>query len=373
MPKPARIDALANDRRTRTRAQLHSILIGCAWTLLLVACRGETDSLVPPDAGLDSTKTAASDDADANHSDCGTAPVCFPDGGGWCWSTPSASKVRLASVWGGGDNDVWVGTYNGVLHWNECQWKPFLLVVNDLENVRGVGGSGVNDAWAVGSDGSYYEGGLIWHWNGKAWSRDSVWRAGDLNAVWASSPTDAWVVGAYFGGGVAEHWNGSAWSDNLVGYTFPLTTVWGSGPNDAWAGGGVVGQNKTGAFLHWDGQVWAHPSGGPTGAISIWGTGPKDVWVGEKSLFHYDGVTWSSVPGSALIAGFDPKAFWGSGPSDVWTVGSYGANGEKKAIWHWDGAVWNPLDTVGSLNTVWGRSAHDVWAVGDNGTILHHQ
>src|SRR3954451_19748239 len=49
-----------------------------------------------------------------------------------------------------------------------------------------------------------------------------------LNAGWAVSPSDVWMVGE---AGAIEHWDGTSWTASLSPTMKGLKSVWASGPN----------------------------------------------------------------------------------------------------------------------------------------------
>ncbi len=90
----------------------------------------------------------------------------------------------------------------------------------------GVAATSGRNAWAVGYVGYFSKGRqartLIEHWNGRAWrvkQSPNPGGAGDVNylqAVAATSSSNAWAVGEYSKGSsgfhaLLEHWNGRAW------------------------------------------------------------------------------------------------------------------------------------------------------------------
>ena len=88
-------------------------------------------------------------------------------------------------------------------------------------------GVDANNIWAVGSQ--------ISRWTGTEWL--------DLGysnllytyrGVWASSPTNVWVVGD---GGFIAHGNGYEFTQVPNPTSWNLNAIWGSGPNDIWAVG----------------------------------------------------------------------------------------------------------------------------------------
>jgi len=54
----------------------------------------------------------------------------------------------------------------------------------------------------------------------------------NLSAVWGSGPNDVWAVGD---NGTIVRWNGAVWSPVASGTTNDLLGIWGSGPDDIWA------------------------------------------------------------------------------------------------------------------------------------------
>ena len=110
------------------------------------------------------------------------------------------------------------------LHWDGTAWHSVPVPQPDrFHNLLGVAATSASNAWAVGD---YGMGGpshtLVLQWNGTAWTRvpspSPGGQAGDdsLQAVAATSATDAWTVGSYDNGQAAGtlilHWDGTAWT-----------------------------------------------------------------------------------------------------------------------------------------------------------------
>jgi len=214
--------------------------------------------------------------------------------------------------------------------------------------LNGVWASSPSDVWLVGAAGTAL------HWDGNAWLGVATGTTKELRAAWGSASNDIWVVGGDpsipASTGVVLHWDGSAWSTAITG-TSALTAVWGSSANDVWAAG------YSGTILHWNGSSWSATSGTTTALSSIWGSGANDVWaVGTGATLHWDGSTWSSVPGASGLT-----AVWGASANDVWGATQYGW------ILHWNGTAWSSVVSTGTtaaLTAIWGSSANDVWVVG---------
>ena len=113
---------------------------------------------------------------------------------------------------------------------------------------------------------------------------------GGLDAVAATSASDAWAVGGYststVGRALIEHWNGTQWCrvpSPQPGTSDGLTGVAAISPTDAWAVG-TYGIFKT-LILHWDGTAWAKvPSPNPSSVginqlDAVAGTSATDAWA----------------------------------------------------------------------------------------------
>jgi hypothetical protein len=236
-----------------------------------------------------------------------------------------------------------------------------------------------------------------------------------LEGVTALSPTDAWAVGRFFDTAssqtktLTQHWDGAAWtivpSPNVgSGGISVLEAVDATSATDAWAVGHftVEGSGEgTGRTLveRWDGSEWqvvpspnAGLEEGGNGTLSgVLALAPDDVWaVGshypavefptlQPLIEHWDGEEWEVVPGPSRSPGpwSELKAVSGSGPADIWAVGVRDARvgdvlTERALILHWDGEAWKrvraPLPaarrTPFLLHDVVALSSTDAWAVG---------
>ena len=235
--------------------------------------------------------------------------------------------------------------------------------------------------------------------------------AGGLNAVAATSPTDAWSVGSLFvqsdqtGHTLIEHHDGTAWSvvsspDGPNAVQSSLDDVAARTPVDAWAVGTFIRPNNLIRTLieHWDGSAWHRvkspnagtPAGGSLSGVAAIAAG--DVWAvgsfgqgapGRTLTEHWDGATWSVVP--SPNKGAFPNALSAVAavaPDDVWAVGTWFTKAfvDRTLILHWDGAAWHRLKSpnVGQvendLTSVAAIAADDVWAVGFHGahTLTMH-
>jgi hypothetical protein len=175
-----------------------------------------------------------------------------------------------------------------ILHWNGTSWKqvpspdPSGPALD--QELTSVASSSAQDAWAVGF---YYTGldkSMILHWNGSSWKQVTSPNPGSqgtfLYGVRSTSASNAWAVGSAFNGTADKtliaHWDGSAWTQvktpNPGGATQnnDLNAVAATTATDAWA----VGEYGTGTgtrtlALHWDGSAWTQVTTPDLGGSSI--------------------------------------------------------------------------------------------------------
>jgi hypothetical protein len=217
-----------------------------------------------------------------------------------------------------------------------------------------------------------------------SWTNWSIPGAGDWTGVWASGPSDVYVVGT----GIL-HWDGSNWSTGPMMQS-GFTDVWGSGPNDVYAvGSGVLAHWDGAGWSIWDGLRWraAQEAGaGPAGLgsfESVWGSGPDDVYAvgsgwdpnGQGGLMlHWNGQSWSQVADPVLQTASDLNSVWGTGPGDVFVAGAVldpVPNGDgyptyHHVVFHWDGSRWSNVFTPDGavFYGFAGSGRNDVFAVG---------
>lgn len=196
---------------------------------------------------------------------------------------------------------------------------------------------------------------------------------GDLVAIWASGPSDAWAGGD---NGVMLHWNGAAWSSVDPGTTNHIAAIWGSSASDVWAVAGGLGGPNTANLVHWNGGAWSAVDAGTAMNLKgVWGTGPSDVYVAGASgvagtVQHFDGTSWSNVWASDATS---PEAVFGSGSKDVSIVGEdiYPTFGDHFIL---HGATSGFTEVASGaaqyLASGWSASQDDAWAMGLGG-MLH--
>ena len=141
--------------------------------------------------------------------------------------------------------------------------------------------------------------------------------------------------------------------------------------DDVWAVG------NAGVILHWTkNSGWAFETTPPTGNApfyDVWGTSRSNVWVvGNGDIFHYDGMSWTSIPNP--VAQGTLRAIWGSASTDVWAVG-YDTAQTRGLVLRYNGSSWAPTGSPSifdnqSFTAINGSGPRDIWLAG-NEKVFH--
>ncbi len=254
-----------------------------------------------------------------------------------------------------------------------------------------------NDVWAVGNtvvNGTDQP--LAARFNGTSLSAvptPTLSQGGNFYGVAAAASNDVWAVGYQNVGSslntLIEHWDGTSWSivssPQLPNGAY-LQAVTAVSSTDVWAAGDN-NVSKEGVLIeHWNGKSWSVVSSSAfTGKGPIYGISAdasNDVWaVGGNTSLHFNGTSWSDVPGVSTV---NMGAVTALSPTNVWAVGvGPGATRNsfpRGAIVHFNGTSWsivaspNPHTNVNSgLGSVAAVSANDIWATGsDAGPLVEN-
>lgn len=287
------------------------------------------------------------------------------------------TTISVAAVWLGGDSIYF--------------WNGSTLVAQETtagHAHRAVWAAALNDAWAVGDNGSSSP--IVSRWDGSVWSDMGSLPSGmpPLKGLYGFSPSDVWMCGDKIIIGpvaFAYRWDGSAWHNELPGQSnIYLRAVWGPDNSDVWiVGGGTSGQRRvfrgSAGSMSEDGMTMSMDGGWFNG---VWGTASSNVLlVGANGwspnagcIYRWDGAS----PTKELDGDYqpDPAGFgelygvWGVDNNNIWAVGD-------DVILYNDGSSWAkqslPVSGV-TFHSVWGTAVDDVYAVGDDGTdryLLH--
>ncbi len=127
-------------------------------------------------------------------------------------------------------------------------------------------GSSPTDVWAVGSGSNYNE--EIWHYDGKEWKTDGVWRGIHPWCIYGFAKDDVWIAGS---DGEIWHYDGNDWSRSLsyhkeLNFKYEriyFMDIWGDRPNNVYAVGfadsidASVGDVRFGIMMHYNGAKWS--------------------------------------------------------------------------------------------------------------------
>lgn len=242
--------------------------------------------------------------------------------------------------------------------------EPLPLPPDPYPMVTAIGGTGVNDVWAMANGGIYHYDG---HWS--RWPQSEPIRASW--SVAAVAKNDVWAVGSH---GSVAHFDGSAWTaQELPGVEYDLVHV-AAWPGSVWA----TGASNT--LHHFDGKSWSQVAPevfADARLHQLFGTGPNNIYVviSDKDtkvprIGHFDGSRWSVFhvgrPGQI-------GTLHGTAANDIWAVG-WTRDGLYRGgqIHHFDGTTWTetPIPEDVAVWSVYATSRDVVWAAADKGRIL---
>jgi hypothetical protein len=224
---------------------------------------------------------------------------------------------------------------------------------------------------------------------------------GGLNAVAATAPDAAWVVGYT---GLADnykdwrtlmlHWDGTRWTRVaspavLNGALGSIEGITALSPTDAWAVGFTNPSTiPKPLLLHWDGTQWtqvtdALPTSGSLEAITItakgggWAVG-QEVTAAKASkplILRWDGHGWHKIPGPAAPDESAPKSVAVTSQDTAWATAFVhtASNSWRPEMMRLTASSWGqaafPLDRP-NIQLFQVASAPDgtAWAVGQDAT-----
>ena len=211
----------------------------------------------------------------------------------------------------------------------------------------------------------------------------------NMRDIWASSPTDVYVVGHNFlNRGQMYHYDGKTWREILQIHpdergnaAIGLAAIFGFGPTDIW----VVGQRiyvnpnrppnylDSSLVIHYDGRQWREQRiEGGRYLKAVWGNSPVSLWAGgwTKYIYRYDGALWQrdSLPITVQTDGFfQVEAFEGTASGGVFAIGNTHHNSTATTIHYFFQRRenrWIVVDSFfvapGRIESKWGRV--DLWS-----------
>lgn len=240
------------------------------------------------------------------------------------------------------------------------------------ESLYGIWGSGTNDIFAVGNNGT------ILHYNGTSWSSMNSGTTNPLYGAWGFASNDVYAVGEKL---TILHYNGTSWTKMAAsnpGFSPLFRAIWGASNSDLWAvGSGYL-------RMHYNGTAWSGSTNIITNNLyACWGSSSSYVLaVGDfGSVYRYNGTSWS---GDLDVSNINDlwlcfEGIWGVNSSEVYLVGDYDPNGtgdgdNSGTVIKYTGSEWISLwkDSIPELRGIWGVSSTDFYVVGLKGSIAHY-
>jgi hypothetical protein len=195
------------------------------------------------------------------------------DGNGWQEDGHYFGVTSVYTLFATSPSDVWLGTqWNFSMgpthHFDGNSWST--KQTGSDSGVISIWGSGPNDVWALGGDGT------ILHYVGSSWTTGVP--STQANALFGTSANDVWAVGAD-----VRHFDGTSWQLSALTPASEWSSISGVGPDQIWALG------KDAGVFRYDGTDWAEVSqpGMPDGGSRIWVASPEELFVIHDGDIYY--------------------------------------------------------------------------------------
>jgi len=230
--------------------------------------------------------------------------------------------MTSSHVFGFNANDVWAtGANNTAYHYDGSAWTPRGTAIGF------VAGSSTNDVWAIPTSGPNAR-----HWTGSAFSDVPLPTDFQAQDVWALDANNAWIAGRKVstGGPSLAKWNGSTWSlMSTPAVPQYLESVWASSPTDVWV---IEVSTATANIWRWNGATWTDVTmGGPSSSAEVIRGGGAGIYVWAQSqLNKWNGNGWTQVNTGVSSCPSSPTATLWVGDTDVWVGGYFGMLGHYK-------------------------------------------
>ena len=256
--------------------------------------------------------------------------------------------ATLRDVWSAGPKDTYAVGLDGVILHFDGESLTEMDSGTD-KHLGSVHGTPDGEVFAVGFD-------VALRFDGSAWSTLPP-TPGFVSSLFAFEADSLFVAGA----GV-HRFDGASWKTHLP-YTETVYEIAASHPENVLFAGWETHR--------YDGFSVEREDFGGLGVPELqtaWGIGDRIFATGDEGFFLYDGEHWGKLANGSDIDTADILDMFGTSENDVFAVGSGGS------IVHFDGAVWQAMDsgTEETLVGVWASGPDDVYAVGDHETVLYY-
>lgn len=326
------------------------------------------------------------------------------------WTIQNPTTAQLNGLWGSSTSDIYAvgGEANSssshiVLHFDGTDWQE--LEIGADQRLYAVWGTGENNIYIGGWNGRLY------HYNGTEWLQENFGSNQQINTIWGTATDNIFAVGAK---GTIRRFNGSYWgamSTPSIAYQYDINDIWGASADNIFAvGGAYINSEYRSIILHFNGSTWSTVME-VTGMKlkSIEGVSANQIYVttsqGNAEILYFDGTAWTSL--DSVQNKNHIQDIWLDNLGNGLFVGALGYMLEKQndvfsplrtdileraeAIWCGidnyaaavtlsgailvkEGNQWAKIEGVSdkALYSVWGDSQDNLYAVGSGGTIVHY-
>lgn len=167
----------------------------------------------------------------------------------------------------------------------------------------------------------------------ETWVQMPAGVSADLFAIHVAGPRDVYAAGR---GGVVVHWDGRAWTVLPAPESGDLRAIAGAGD--------TLFAAATTKMYRFASTAWTAEAASPNAILGMWGTGEAFYAAGFRATVGRTTASgWTYVEDPLSLPGPPGlNAIWGRAADDVFAVGTAGT------VMHWNGAAWSTQATPGN-------------------------
>ncbi|MCK9369102.1 hypothetical protein M0R04_04040 [Candidatus Dojkabacteria bacterium] len=260
------------------------------------------------------------------------------------------------------NNNVYVGSNNGIIYWNGTSWNTMGAGVNGTVSAIAISGSNVYAGGAFTEAGENSNVNRIAYWNGSTWNALGSGVNNTVSAI-AISGSNVYVGGTFtLAGGVTNtariaYWNGSTWNAMGTGANGDVKAIDISGSNIYVAGNFTLagGVTNTKYIAYWNGSAWNAMGTGANGGVYAIDISGSNIYIGgtfslaggvtnTARIAYWNGSAWNAM-GTGANGSVYTIAISGS---NVYIGGSFSLAGgitNTVRVAYWNGSAWNAMGT----------------------------
>jgi len=299
----------------------------------------------------------------------------FAQWNGSDWSLASDKWVThqyFQTIWGTSTSNIWLlDSGDSAFNTDGTNWTDMYAGTDNF--MRAMWGASQDNIYGVG------DGGMIVHYDGTSWSEVAHGLGtATLYDIWGTAANDIWV--GCRTDGQMWHFNGSAWSSESVWSPefYYASSIWGAASDDYYA---VAGSVSGAGVMHYDGTSWEPVSLGGHFVKKVHGVSSSEVYflsgdfdifaaesepeetaarppTGDSALIRYNPATHSTT---AEYLNARMETLWALGHNNVFVAGTRGI---QVVAGHYDGSQVTMLDIDAHT---W---IYDMWGVGSSTVYL---